>query len=86
MASIDDAVKQLKEGDVVRVRYRAAIQIHGPDTFVGTYVKSDEDKKTMTVKKTVFDASAVKMEIDWALAYDKIDSLERMSPEKLFEK
>lgn len=82
--TIDEAVKNLNDGDLVRVRWKPIIRLYGRDTFVGEYGSHDEEAKTLTVRKYCFDAFDIKFEVERTMPYHRIESLEKLEPKKLY--
>ena len=82
--TIDEAVTNLKEGDLVRVRWKPIIRLYGRDTFIGEYMHHDEEKRTMTVRRDWFDAFDIKCEARRTMPYDRIESLEKLEPKKSY--
>ncbi len=82
--TIDDAVTELHEGDLVRVRWKPLIRLYGRDTFLGRYVSHDADMRTLTVNRDVFDVLDFKIEVNRTMSYDRIESLEKLEQKKLY--
>ena len=82
--TIDEAVKKLNAGDLVRVKWKPIIRLYGRDTFVGEYMHHDKDNRTMTVRRDWFDACDIKIEAIRTMPYDRIESLEKLEPQKLY--
>ena len=83
MTSIDETVKQLKQGDIVRIEWKPFVRIYKRDTFIGKYLNHNERSKTLTVKRDWLDAFDIKCESVRTMPYDRIESLELLEPRKL---
>lgn len=82
--TIDDAVKELQKGDLVRVKWDPYIRLYGRDTFLGEYVSHDAKQRTLTVKRNAFDVCDVKIEVTRKMPYDRVESIEKLVPQKLY--
>lgn len=84
MATIDNTVEQLNEGDTVRIKWKPFIRLYGRDTFIGEYLSHDPDNRTLTVRREWLDMFDMKFEARRTMPYDRIESLELMEPKKLY--
>lgn len=84
MNSIDNAVKQLKINDTIRVKWKPLIRLYGRDTFIGEYEGCDDEERVITVKRNWFDLGDIKCEVLRTVPYDRIESLELLESKKVY--
>jgi hypothetical protein len=82
--TINDSVADLQKGDLLRVRWKPFIRLYGRDTFLCEYKKNDQDKKTLTVCRELFDILDIKFILQRTMPYDRIESIEKLEPKKLY--
>ena len=82
--TIEDAVKELKGGDLVRIRWNPFIRLYGKDTFTAEFLSNNKEKREILVARTVFDLFDIQITPCARIPYARIESLEKLEPKKLY--
>lgn len=86
MSNIEEVLSQLKEGDLVRVRWKPMIRLYGRDTFVAKYKIHDPKREKVFVERIALDIFDMKFLAMRMIPYHRIELIEKLEPSITYQK
>ncbi|MBI5066213.1 hypothetical protein HZA97_08310 [Candidatus Woesearchaeota archaeon] len=83
--SINDAIAELIQGDIVRIVYEPLFfPFAGNNVIFGKYQGHDSESETINLTEVLGDVFASTQSTNQCIHYEQIKSLEKLSSEQLF--